>query len=170
MADYQFITRWQFEAPILRVWDAIADPHSYPKWWPHFTEVTLVREGDPAGIGSVYRVHTTTKLLYSLTFETETIRREPPRRLELRSMGQLEGTGLWELAEEGGATTAVYHWHVRTTKRWMNLTAPLLRPVFKWSHNMLMDEGGEGLAKYLRVRLLANESGQETGHREVHRR
>jgi hypothetical protein len=42
----------------------------------------------------------------------------------------------------------------------MNALAPLLEPVFRWNHHQVMAEGGRGLAKYLGVRLLANDAAQ----------
>jgi hypothetical protein len=37
----------------------------------------------------------------------------------------------------------------------MNLVAPLAAPVFRWNHNVVMHQGGEGLAVLLGARLLA---------------
>ena len=39
---------------------------------------------------------------------------------------------------------------VRTTKRWMNLAAPIARPLFKWNHDIVMQQGGKGLACLLK--------------------
>ncbi|HLE64007.1 MAG TPA: hypothetical protein VI750_12735 [Pyrinomonadaceae bacterium] len=36
-----------------------------------------------------------------------------------------------------------------TTKAWMNLLAPLARPLFSWNHDVVMGWGGEGLKKQL---------------------
>ena len=52
-------------------------------------------------------------------------------------------------------TTVTYEWVVETTRPWMNLLAPVGRPVFVWSHNAVMRRGGESLAKHLGVRLVA---------------
>jgi hypothetical protein len=38
----------------------------------------------------------------------------------------------------------------------MNTLAPVGRPVFVWSHNVVMRWGGESLARRLGVRLLAS--------------
>ncbi len=48
-----------------------------------------------------------------------------------------------------------YEWNVRTTRPWMNLVAPVARPVFRWNHNAVMHSGGQGLADLLGARLLA---------------
>ena len=44
-----------------------------------------------------------------------------------------------------------------TTKPWMNLLAPIARPVFEWNHDWVMRNGGEGLASLLGCRLLATD-------------
>jgi hypothetical protein len=50
----------------------------------------------------------------------------------------------------------LYEWNVTTSKRWMNLVAPVARPVFAWNHDVVMRWGGEGLARELGVPLLAH--------------
>ena len=52
-------------------------------------------------------------------------------------------------------TTMRHEWQVRTTKRWMNLAAPIARPLFKWNHDMVMQRGGKGLAGLLDARLIS---------------
>ena len=52
-------------------------------------------------------------------------------------------------------TAVVYEWNVSTTKPWMNLLAPIARPLFAWNHDWVMRNGGEGLAQLLGCRLLA---------------
>ena len=71
------------------------------------------------------------------------------------ALGELSGTGLWQLSSEGEITTARYDWQVETTKRWMNLLTPIARPIFKWNHDLVMGWGAEGLAKELGVELVA---------------
>ncbi|MGN8131437.1 SRPBCC family protein [Paenarthrobacter sp. 22069] len=161
MSDYKFLTRWELQAPIETVWDAVSDPRTYTKWFPYISRVAQVAPGDPDGAGRAYRFTITGKLPYSLSFTVENVHQDPPRLLESRSTGQLEGTGRWELSQEGDITTALYYWHVRTTRRWMNLTAPLLRPLFAWNHHKIMDKGGTRLAAYLGARLVANTSREE---------
>lgn len=73
------------------------------------------------------------RLPYELAFDLRTTRVEPPLRLK----ASLEGS-----------------WKVRTTKPWMNLLAPLARPFFEWNHDVVVRQGGEGLARLLDVRLV----------------
>ena len=37
----------------------------------------------------------------------------------------------------------------------MNLLAPMARPLFAWNHAYSMRQGGEGLARLLRARLIS---------------
>lgn len=162
MSDYAFVSDWQLAAPIDRVWDAITHSERYPQWFSYVTDSTLVREGDETGVGAVTRSRWRTALPYGFVFESRITRVQPPHLLELAATGDLEGGGRWELSEEDGATTVRYFWTVRTNKPWMNLLAPLARPAFGWNHAVLMRSGGEGLARYLGVRLLHNRSYSES--------
>jgi hypothetical protein len=74
--------------------------------------------------------------------------------MEGDAVGELEGTGIWRLFEQNGVTAVVYDWDVATTKRWMQLLAPVARPVFEYNHDVVMRWGGEGLARRLGTRLL----------------
>jgi hypothetical protein len=83
-----------------------------------------------------------------------------PHLLEGHAQGELAGTGLWRLFEQDGGTpvtAVVYEWNVSTTKPWMNLFAPIARPVFEWNHDWVMRNGGEGIARLLGCRLLASD-------------
>ena len=46
-----------------------------------------------------------------------------------------------------------YNWDVRTTRWWMNLAAPVARPVFTWNHEALMREAVQSLARRLAAEL-----------------
>jgi hypothetical protein len=107
-------------------------------------------------VGCCYRVEWRSRIPYTLTFDFTVERVEEPVLMEGSARGELEGHGRWRLLEEGGVTAVVYEWNVTTNKRWMNLVAPLARPVFSYNHDVVMGWGGEGLARRLGVRLLAS--------------
>ena len=111
--------------------------------------------GDDEGVGSLGRYVWKSQLPYRLEFHIRTLRVERPTLMEGQASGELAGTGCWRLFEEGGLTAVVYEWDVRTSRPWMNTLAPLLRPVFKWNHDVVMGWGGEGLARKLGARLVA---------------
>lgn len=154
MAEYAFVTTWRIEAPIEKVWDAIYHADRWPSWWKGVESVVKVAAGDDQGVGSIRRYTWKSRLPYRLVFEMRTTRVEKPVALEGEATGELTGTGRWQLSQDGGITTARYFWNVRTTQAWMNLLAPLARPIFAWNHDIVMRQGGQGLARLLGVRLI----------------
>jgi uncharacterized protein YndB with AHSA1/START domain len=153
-ADYHYVSTWQLQAPIEQVWPAISDLERLPAWYPAVQEVQTLTAGDPDGVGRRVRYLLKGRLPMRLAFEATITRVDPPRELELRAEGELAGTGRWELGQQGGVTSVRYTWDVRTTKPWMNLAAPLARPLFTWNSKGVMLEAGEGLARYLQVPLV----------------
>jgi len=151
MKAYEFVTIWHVQAPIESVWHEIYHSELWPTWWKGIESVVEVRKGDERGVGSIHRYTWKSKLPYRLTFEMQTVRVEPPLLLEGTAIGELEGRGLWQLSSNGSETVARYDWRVQTTKQWMNLLAPIARPVFKWNHDVVMSWGAQGLANRLGV-------------------
>ena len=155
MAEYRFLTTWLLEAPQERVWDAIYESERWPEWWHGVLEVEKLEEGDESGVGEYRRYVWKSKLPYRLEFFVRTIRVEEPYLLEGNAEGELAGVGRWRLFERDGVTAALYEWNVHTTRAWMNLLAPLARPIFAVNHDYVMRNGGHGLAKLLDAPLLA---------------
>jgi uncharacterized protein YndB with AHSA1/START domain len=161
VADYRFLTTWLLDSPREPVWDAIYDQERWPEWWRGVEEATEVRHGDDRGtgvdgVGTVSRLVWKSLLPYRVEFEVTTTRVEHPHLLEADAVGELTGVGRWRLYEQEGVTAVVYEWNVATTKAWMNLLAPIARPVFEWNHDWVMARGGEGLSRLLGCRLLAS--------------
>ncbi len=154
MANYKFVTVWRLRAPIDKVWDAIYQSEAWPAWWKGVVSVVPVIVGKENGIGGVSHFVWRSKLPYNLAFDMRLTRSEPPRRLEGSATGELEGTGVWDLSEAAGVTTARYTWSVRTTKAWMNLLGPIAKPAFDWNHDYVMANGARGIAKLLGAELL----------------
>ena len=150
MASYAFVTEWQLEAPIERVYEAIHDSLSWPDWWPAVTKVEEIRPPtDRTGVGSVRRYTFKGKLPYTLSFDLTVDRIERPTTLGGTARGELEGRGDWTLHEEDGVTCVRYDWTIRTTRWWMNLLAPLARGAFKSNHDYVMQSGAKGICGLL---------------------
>lgn len=150
MANYEFVTNWRFTAPQNHVWKLIFDPERWPEWWRGVEKVESIKQGDANHIGAIHRYTWKSKLPYRLIFEMETTRVEPYSLLEGRAIGELQGTGRWQFSsEDNGVTRVRYDWRVHTTKPWMNLIAPIARPVFSWNHDVIMGWGEAGLANRL---------------------
>jgi hypothetical protein len=155
MAEYRFLTTWLLEADRERVWDAIYESERWPEWWKGVLEAEKLAEGDEDGVGQLGRYVWKSKLPYRLEFSVRTTKVERPFLLEGDASGELSGVGRWRLFERGGVTAVLYEWNVSTTQAWMNLVAPIARPIFAVNHDYVMRNGGEGLAKLLGARLLA---------------
>ncbi len=155
MASYSFLTTWLLEAPRERVWEVLRDTAGWPAWWRGVVRVEQRGEPRSDGVGGRHLVEWRSRVPYSVEFEFEVERVEAPLRMEGHASGDLDGRGCWRLYEEGGVTAVVYEWDVRTTKAWMNLVAPIARPIFEWNHDAVMRCGGQGLAQHLRSPLLA---------------
>ncbi len=153
--DYEFVTVWRFDAPLEKVWAQIKDSEKWSDWWKGVLKVEKLKDGDALGIGAVHRSTWKSALPYKLIFDSETVRVEELKLIEVRAFGELDGRGLWTLTSENdGATRVQYDWRVKTTKRWMNFLAPIAKPFFRWNHDRIMNRGGEGLAKKLGCKLL----------------
>jgi uncharacterized protein YndB with AHSA1/START domain len=150
MADYNFVTLWRFDAPLEAVWDLVYRSEQWPAWWRGVERVEVLEEGDANHVGGVRRYTWKSRLPYRLSFDMRLARVEPLSVIEGEAFGELSGRGLWTFSSAGGVTDVRYDWNVETTKPWMNLLAPLARPLFKWNHDVVMGWGAEGLARRLK--------------------
>ena len=149
MAEYHFVSIWQISAPIEQVWEEVYHAERWPSWWKYVVGVDELAPGAADGVGKRLRLLFRTRLPYTLGFDIRVTSVQPPSELEAEATGELEGTGRWTLTSANGGTLVRYNWDIRTTRRWMNLLAPVARPVFSWNHDELMLEGGQGLARRL---------------------
>lgn len=154
MSGYQFETVWMIGAAVEDVWNAIVASERWPDWWPYLESSVKIASGDSEGRGAIHRFAWRGPVPCRVSFEIMVTKIEHAVLLEGVASGDLEGTGRWTFAEVGTQRTRVqYDWSVRTTRTWMNLIAPLAKPVFTWNHDRVMRAGGEGFAKYLRASL-----------------
>lgn len=152
MSDYEFVTVWNIDAPLAQVWDVIEDAGSWPKWWRGVLSSVEISPGGINGIGGIRRTTWRSALPYKIQFDSELLRLEHQRLIEVRAFGQLEGRGLWQFsAISDGLTRVQYDWRVRTTKAWMNSLTPIARPFFRWNHDTIMRWGETGLNRRLGV-------------------
>ena len=150
---FDLVSHWRIAAPVDRVWAALAEPETWPLWWPYVRAVHTLRQGRTGGVGSLRRIVWATRLPYQVVIEVEAIESLRHERLRGRSRGQLQGEGIWLLRPERGFTDVTYVWRVELGSRWMRWLAPVLAPVFRWNHNGVMRAGGIGLARHLGVGL-----------------
>lgn len=158
MADYHLITIWRIEAPLAEVYAVIHDALHWPDWWPGAERVEQVASGDVNGINSVLRYVWQGELPYRVVFDVCTTRIDDLVAIEGKACGDLEGTGCWQFSRQGPLSVIHYEWHVRSTRLWMNLSAPLARLIFVRNHVQVMEQGGKGLARRLGVSIPSQEN------------
>jgi hypothetical protein len=103
-ADYHYISTWQLQAPIERVWAAISQLEQLPAWYPAVQQVQTLTAGDPDGVGSRVRYLLKGRLPMQLAFEATIARVNPPRELELQAEGDLAGTERIRSVRNGGSS------------------------------------------------------------------
>lgn len=158
MAEYRLLTTWRIEAPLELVYAAIQNSLCWPDWWSSVKKVKQVAAGDANGIDSVWRYTWRGRLPYRVVFEVSPTRIEDLVTIEGTTRGDLEGTGGWYFSRQSTVSIVRCEWHVRSTRWWMNLLAPIARPIFTRNHALVMKQGGDGLARLLGATLI----GQET--------
>lgn len=157
-SEYHLLTIWRIAAPLAQVYDVIGDSMHWPEWWPGAEKVEQTVAGESNGINSIRRYSWQGDLPYPVTFEVRATRIEALVAIEGFARGDLEGTGRWHFADDGEACIVRYEWHVRCTRWWMRLLAPLARRMFIRNHVRLMTQGAEGLARRVNAPLLGQEN------------
>ena len=56
MAEYHFVSIWQIQAPIERVWEEIYHAERWPSWWNHVVGVDELEPGAADRVGKHLRL------------------------------------------------------------------------------------------------------------------
>jgi carbon monoxide dehydrogenase subunit G len=146
---YHFEDRWRIPFPPEKVWDALARPEDYPRWW---RGVYLSAEPLDDG-GKRVAVLARGWLPYKLRFTIETLRTEKPRLIEFRATGDfVTGVSHWMLKPDGDGTVVTLEWNPIVEKPLVKFLSPILKPLFRWNHEWSMRRGERQIMEYLRAR------------------
>lgn len=147
--QYVFCDEWAVAAPREAVFEALADPRSYPLWWrPVYLDVDAEV---PVRVGSESRQHFKGRLPYRLRTRSRIVALERPALIEAAVDGDLRGHGTWTLSEHAAGTWVRFDWIVLADRRALRLLTPLLRPLFRWNHDWAIARAIEGLEPYARA-------------------
>ncbi|WP_223291104.1 SRPBCC family protein [Streptomyces avicenniae] len=147
---FRFSTTWSVPAPPGAVFEAVATPEDYPRWWREVREVT--RTG-PDGGHCRFR----SALPVDLRVTVRAVRRDPAAGvLEIALTGQLDGRMTWTVTAADGPgggslvrveqDTALLHPLLRRLPR-------AARPLLRANHAWMMRSGERGLRAWLRKHL-----------------
>jgi hypothetical protein len=151
--DYHFITHWSVAGRIEQVYDLIANPVEYPRWWSSvYLETEEISCGDERGVGRRFRLHTKGFLPYTLRWEACTIEANRPHRLDIRATGDFNGRGIWILRQNGSLVDVDFDWKLTADKPLIRYLSFLLKPLFSANHRWAMNNGQQRLIRELRNR------------------
>lgn len=140
--EYQFVTEWDFNAPIELVFSIIEKGEEFPRWWPDVYLATRAEKcGHPEGIGDKLHLHTRGWLPYTLRWTAELISKEPPYSMEIKATGDFVGHGKWTLTKSGSGTHVRFDWNILAEKPILRYFSFMLKPMFAWNHRWAMERG-----------------------------
>ena len=122
------------DAPIERVWDAVADIEGQPRWM-HDMKAVRLQTTDPIGVGTVAEADVRI-LGISVTDPVHITEFDPPYRFRISHDGSFKGHGQITLEAGADGTTTIVRWdetliapllpHV-----WARLATPVLGSIFQ---------------------------------------
>ena len=121
----------------------------WPGWWKGVQDEIIQENDAMVSMGS--EIHVEKHVALYIFFWMKLVEKEDRKLLQGIAFGELEGEGTWYFQEENCITKVQYHWNVKTNKAWMNYFAFILKPIFKFNHNIVMRWGAKGLAKKLNI-------------------
>jgi uncharacterized protein YndB with AHSA1/START domain len=154
---YDWDTEWNIDAPLPDVYRVMTTPEEQVHWWPSMRVASSVpRADDQPGGTIVYHVQqarSVARFVRPFVIRAVTEDVEPERRTRTVVSGDLIGVleTLFYGRPDGG-TRIRYHWYVRVRNPLFNLAGFFIAPVFRASHDHVMEEGEAGLNRYMRER------------------
>ncbi len=144
MIAYSFTTSFTVNAPGKDVWEILLNFPAWKSWWPGVRKMSVSNHTAPptlhVAIGYPF---------YSLNLALKITDIEIGKRIVFTTSGDLIGNGMFTLTEEKNGTFVAFDWNVATPKLWMNIVASFAKPVFAFSHNLVMHWFVRGLANKL---------------------
>ena len=154
---FRFEESWEIPgATVEEVYDVLARGELLPFWWKGvYLEAERLTPGDAPEIGGKLRAKVRGFLPFTLDFIVEATELDRPRKVAVRTYGDLDGAWSATLTQrETGAYVALL-FEVTIDRPGMRLLAPLLRPLFALNHYWTTPRGEKGLRKYIEERRSA---------------
>jgi len=137
--QYDFITRWRFQASAEDIFAILSEPLEYPRWWP--SVYLMVSETGPGRV----RILTRGWLPYKLRWTAEKTETRAPERIGIRASGDFEGKGAWSVVQDGDHADVTFEWRLTAEKPLLRYLSFVLKPVFEVNHRWAMEQGRRSL-------------------------
>jgi uncharacterized protein YndB with AHSA1/START domain len=158
---YDWETQWMIDAPLSTVYTILTAPERQDRWWPSMkVHKATPLIGVPNGYQIEYRVkqaQDVARLVPPFKISSMTTDVEKERRIRAVVTGDLVGvleTLLYSRPD--GGTRIFYHWYVRVHNPVLNVLGFVLEPMFRASHDHVMEEGEAGLQRYCQEVLVSD--------------
>lgn len=134
---FRFDRRFQFDVPVERLWEAIADTGSYSSWFPwlHRYEPVPLRSGATA----TFEVRP--PLPYRLALRVHLHDVVPCGHVEGQVEGDLAGPARLDLTTTTSGSEARLRWEVELTRRSLRRLERVARPAMVWGHDAVVGLG-----------------------------
>ena len=141
---------YEFPVSPQELWDTIEEVDRFESWWPWLEEFRL--DGDSLEAGAVLSGVVAPPLPYRMRIEVELIRCEPPRRMDARIRGDLEGVASLEARPREEGSTVEVAWEVEMMQRPMRLANRMAHPLLQWGHDRVVEITVAGFRRRLAAR------------------
>ncbi|ODS29817.1 MAG: Polyketide cyclase / dehydrase and lipid transport, partial [Candidatus Scalindua rubra] len=137
--------------PIEKVWEKLINIEAWPSWWGEFKQASIKNAGETLQEGSIVECAVKGGLPYTLRFTMETKSIQPPKFMQFRITGDLQGDYRWVLDSRAGGTAVTAYWDCGTPKPIMNISVqlPFVKGVLERNHSELMANGYRALKSIL---------------------
>ena len=145
---FHFISNWHVAAPTDAAFDCLSDPAALSDWWPGFR--TARTETAPTPVGRAARIEVRSIPPIVLRFELRIVSAAQNQELGAVARGDLEGSARVQFGAAETGTRITFDWDVTLERPWLRPLSSALRPLFVFSHELMMRRGERGLNEFLR--------------------
>ena len=151
---FRFDESWDIpDATVEDVYDVLAQGELLPQWWKGvYLEAERLTPGEAPRVGARLRAKVRGFLPFALNFIIEATELEPPRKVAVRTCGDLDGAWRATLTQRGDDVHVALLFEVSIDRPGMRFFARALWPLFALNHYWTTPRGERGLREYLQAR------------------
>jgi len=146
---YLFHNSWKINAPVELIWNELINFKKWPAWCEGLESIEPLGQFSSLQEGNQVKSMWKGILPYTITFNAEIKDFTLYSFLSFSVTGDLHGNGTCHFLSGNDFTNIHFTWNVSTTKLWMRMSSPLIRPLFIENHNRIMDQGLIGFKRMI---------------------